>query len=128
MSVGNGNSPRGRHKVQTPSARKTDFTAVRAVLESVMSGTPAADLVFGVEALGIEDRRLLFAVLWAVRQDVGQTCRERAEEIDRLIQAYEFGSGAAADIPSLQAPPSSGPKPVASENRAAGAFGRTSLG
>ncbi len=114
--------------MQTSSGRKTDFTAVRALLESVMSGTPAADLVSGVQVLTVEDRRLLFAVLWAVRQDVAQTCRDRAEEIDRLIQSYEFASGVSESSQNLQTPVAIHPKPAASEGCVQVAFQRASSG
>jgi len=128
MPNGNGNSFRVKQKIEMSPERRTDFIAVRAVLESVMSGTPAEDLVSGVETLAIEDRRLLFAVLWAVREDVAQTCQGRVGEIDKLIRAYEFGGAIAGNREILQTPVASDPKPAASEGCVPGAFRRASSG
>lgn len=62
-----------------------ELISPQELFEALMAGDSAEQLHPHVENLPFEERDLLLAALYSVREEVAATCRERAEEIDRLI-------------------------------------------
>jgi hypothetical protein len=62
-----------------------DFRAIQKLFEAVMGGSSAEELRAQVYDLPFEERELLLRALHDVRHEVAATCRDRAVEIDLLL-------------------------------------------
>jgi hypothetical protein len=63
----------------------TTTTTYDQVLNSIMSGKPATDVLPQLQGLSSVERRALLGTLRSIHDEIASTCREHGEEVSILL-------------------------------------------